>query len=389
MKISSIHSVGLLLLVSLGSISCSALRPNPSKAKIPLLERGWSFIESEEELINQETGAPELNFSSAALEGGKLIYGSMRFGLQVLDQKSGKVLWRKKIPGGVGANVLVREKKIFVGGEDGIFRAYGLDTGQEVWSSDIKFPASGTPILAQGKILVGTIDHAVHALDPATGKVLWTFRRGASAGTTIRGGGNAAFINGKFWVGFADGTLVALDPNDGAASLEKQYQDNAKFTDIDATPVAWKRGVLVASYDGRLRYLKTDGSLQWVFPAGGARSPIPSSLMGGTIFFGSSDGYVYAIQDGTAKELWKFPLKKGVPTGMALLNIGKNPVLVVSSSDNFIYSLDAKTGKELERESLGSSSGTYGEILVEEKSSADRLYIVSHTGRIHEFRFKP
>jgi outer membrane protein assembly factor BamB len=377
-----------LTILFLGGASCAQLKPAASEPKKPILERGWSFIESEAELINQDAGAPEINFTSAALDGGRLIYGSARFGLMVLEQKSGRLIWRKQIPGGVGSNVLVRDKKIFVGGEDGLFRAFSSESGQELWTSNLKFPASGTPALAQGKLLVGTIDHAVHALDPSTGKVLWTFRRGATSGTTIRGGGSAAFINGKFWVGFADGTLVALDPNDGAAAIEKQYQDNPKFTDIDGSPVSWKRGVLVASYDGRLRFLNTDGSLQWVFPAGGARSPVASNLFGGTIFFGSSDGYVYAIQDGSAKELWKFPVKKGVPTGIALLSPKKNPVLVVASSDNFIYSLDPKTGKELERESLGSSSGSYGEILVEDNGAGDQIYIVSHTGRIHEFRFR-
>lgn len=381
------RSIQVPVLVALLSVTsaCSGLKPRSSAAEVDVLKRGWAYVEPTKELLKQETGGGDVNFTSAALVGNRLIYGSARFGLIAMNKDTGRVLWRRDIPGGIYANVLAQENRLYVGGEDGFFRVFSLDTGEELWKSDLRFPIVGTPAAAQGRVVVGTIDHAVHALDAATGKVLWTFRRGATATTTIKGGGNAAFINGKFWVGFADGTLVALDPNDGAVSLEKQFLDNPKFTDVDATPVPWKRGVLVVSYDGRLRNLRLDGTLQWMFPAGGAHSPIPTQLNGGTIFLAASDGYVYAIQDGTAKEVWKFALKKGIPTGMALFSEGDKHTLAVASSDNFVYALDATTGKLLNSESLGSSSGTYGD-LVSDGAKSGRFYLVSHYGRVYQFR---
>lgn len=384
---SSSWQILLFLGLSLAATGCAGKLGKNSGPEPEVLRRGWNFVEEESELLSQETGSPDINFTSGIISGGRFYYGSTRFGLMAMNKETGRVYWRKNFPGGVASNLVIFDKRIYVGSQDGFFHALSVDTGEEIWKSNLNFPALGTPAIAQGRILVGSIDRAVHALDLTTGKELWAFRRGSTGTTTIKGGGNPAYIAGKFWVGFSDGTLVALDPNDGAASVEKQFQDNPKFSDIAATPVPWKRGILVSTYDGRIRYINPDGSLVWTFPAGGAHSPVATPLFGGAVFVAASDGHVYAIQDGTAKELWKFGLKRGIPTGIALVSQGEKHTLVVASSDNFVYALDAANGKLLAQDSLGSSSGSYAD-LVSESTKSDKLYLVSHYGRVFQYNIK-
>lgn len=367
----------------LGS-ACSSLKPAPSAAKIPQIRRGWSYIETSAETAKLEAGSPPLNFSGAAIEGKYLFFGTQRFGLVALDKNTGRVVWRAAIPEGASNTVLARGEKVFVGGFDGKFRAYSLAGGQMLWETDLKFPPSGTPAIADGRILVGSEDHAVHALDIATGKLLWSYRRGTTGAATIRGGGSPAFIGGKFWVGFADGTFVALQPQDGSVVLERQFLDNTKFMDVDAAPISWKKGILATSYEGRLRFLQPDGSLLWSFPAGSARSPLVTNVAGGRIFVASSDGYIYALSDDNGKEIWKFAVRKGNPTGLGVFQEKSDPLLAVASSDNFIYLLNAVSGQALERLSIGSSSGSYTDLVVDPENK-NRFFMVSHFGRVHEF----
>src|SRR3989344_4551177 len=168
------------LLLALLLTACAGKKVESPATESDILRRGWAFVEDESELLKQETGGPDGNFTTAAIGGHRPVYGSARFGLMSMNKETGRVLWRKSVPGGIYANVLPFENRLFVGGEDGFFRAFGLDTGEELWKQDLKFPVVGTPSAAAGKIIVGTIDHAVHALDPGTGKLLWTFRRGAT-----------------------------------------------------------------------------------------------------------------------------------------------------------------------------------------------------------------
>lgn len=364
--------------------ACSSIpRPGPVRTAQPVLQRGWNYVENEKELLSLDAGADPVSYSAPVLAGEKLVFGSDRFGLTVLAKKNGQQIWRRNLDGGVLAQPLVSENTIYAGTNAGSL--YSFDHGgQQKWVVSLGAPVHGTFLLAYQRLYVATEDETLHALDPGTGKELWTYRRPAFGGTSVKGGGNPAAVGGKVWMGFSDGTLVSLNPDTGGVESEKQYRDNLKFTDIDARIVGWREGMLVSTYDGKLRFLRKDGSSVWEFAAGGARGPVLGD--GDVLYFPSSDGALYALSANTGKEIWNFPLRRGVPTGVALVQKGGRKVLLLASSEEKVVVLDATTGKSLGQTSLGRGSGSYGSISADPESG--NFYVLSHFSRVHEYRLK-
>ncbi len=349
-----------------------------------MIQRGWDYIEPRDDYFAMDTGVDPVSFSAPVIEGEKLIFGSERFGLIALNKTNGRQLWRRKLDGSVQAIPLVNDSTVFAGTETGSLYALSLAGGQEKWHVTLSGPVQGAFVLAYQRLYVGTADEALHCIDPSTGKEIWTYRRPGFGGTSVKGGGNAASINGKIWMGFSDGTLVALNPDTGGVEQEKQYRDNLKFTDIDAKVIGWREGMLVATYDGHLRYLRHDGSTIWEFGSGSARAPMLGD--GDVLYFPSSDGAVYAISGNTGKEIWNYPLRRGVPTGIAMLTKNGRKVLLVAGSEEKVYALDAVNGQELGQLSLGHGSGSYCPIAVDQE--AGNFYVLSQFSRVHEFRLK-
>lgn len=371
-----------ILLLALGLAGCSTLsKVGPVREPEPVLQRGWNYIEPEKEFLAQDAGAETISFSAPVLAGEKLVFGSERFGLVALARKNGQLLWRKALDGSLIAQPLAAGDRIFAGTETGSLYAFDPN-GRQVWKSSLGAPVQGSFLLAFQRLYVGTSDEGVHAVDPSTGKILWTYRRPAFGGTSVRGGGNPAAINGKVWIGFSDGTLLSLNPETGGVDSERSFRDNLKFSDIDAKVVGWRDGMLVATYDGRLRYLRKDFSTIWEFPSGGGRAPLLSD--GDVIYFPSSDGAVYAISGNTGKEIWSHPIRRGVPTGMAMLNVKGRKVLAVAVSEEKVLVIDAATGKSLGQSTLGRGSGSYGSVAADSETGA--FYVISHTSRVHEYK---
>ncbi len=83
-------------------------------------------------------------------------------------------------------------------------------------------------------------------------------------------------------------------------------------------------------------------SLAWQFKTGG---PVKSSaaIVGGKVFIGSDDGFVFALDLESGQKLWTF--KTGGPVESSPLVL--NGTVFIGSSDNFLYALNAADGKQL------------------------------------------
>ncbi len=79
-----------------------------------------------------------------------------------------------------------------------------------------------------------------------------------------------------------------------------------------------------------------EGSLKWAFETGGGVVSSPAIGADGTIYLGSNDGSLYAINpDGTLK--WTFPTKGAVHSRPA---IGPDGTIYVGSRDHYLYAIN-------------------------------------------------
>ena len=92
------------------------------------------------------------------------------------------------------------------------------------------------------------------------------------------------------------------------------------------------------------------GTLLWKYKTGGQVRSSPAIDSYGTIYFGSDDGFLYAV-DSSGKLKWKY--NAGSPISSSP-TIGSSGAIYFGSHDGYLYALD-KTGVRLWRRFLGSA----------------------------------
>jgi outer membrane protein assembly factor BamB len=223
--------------------------------------------------------------SSPVVTGRLVLVGSYDGSLYALDAATGKQRWKFDTEGQpVHATPAVHLGMAFIAGCDEVFRAVSLADGKEVFqiragantaaspvldgdrayfgtfsnevlAFDLKsrkvvwryenperqFPFYSSAALMDGKVIIGSRDKLVHAIDTATGKKAWTFTTGARVDSS------PAVAGGRAYVGSSDGRLYVLD----AANGSKLWEFNTGAA-ITASPAIAEGRVVVASTDGVL-----------------------------------------------------------------------------------------------------------------------------------------
>lgn len=85
-----------------------------------------------------------------------------------------------------------------------------------------------------------------------------------------------------------------------------------------------------------------EGTPKWTFTTGAAIHSSPA-VIDGTVYIGSRDGNVYALDEETGQLKWKFKTGSWVDSSPAVAD----GVVYVGSNDGKLYALDAATGQQL------------------------------------------
>jgi len=174
------------------------------------------------------------------------------------------------------------------------------------------------PIVADGKVFVGTMAGTLHAIDSETGKDVWTFK---TAGAILH---TCAVAGSKVFFGNAEGKVYAVNVADGTPAWS-----------ISLGPVVWNAPVvyegvvIVGGRDGGLYAIEADsGRIKWkaltggpllsspgVSPrtcAGGRPCPQVAGLTAVRVYIGSEDMHVYAFDFSSGRIIWRSEKLPGV-----------------------------------------------------------------------------
>ena len=147
---------------------------------------------------------------------------------------------------------------------------------------------------------------------------------------------------------------------------------------IYSSPVVVGNTVFIGSYDKFLYALNAaTGELKWKFETGGEILSTPA-VSRGVIYFGSKDGFFYALNAGSGKLKWK--VKSGG-------DIFTSPVLAMDmvyfgSSDTFVYALDIEDGERVWRTQL-KENVKYGGIYSSPAYEDGTIFIASKNRMIY------
>jgi outer membrane protein assembly factor BamB len=232
-----------------------------------------------------------------AYSDGVGFFGSWDSYFYAVDAKTGAEKWR--FHGGedplmhnqVGfqSSPAVVNGVVYVGCRDSNLYAIDAATGKEKW----RFNNAGSwvissPAVAQGKVIFGTSDSALYyVLDAETGKQIVRQQGSAYMFSSPSVAGNIVYI------GILNGTLEARDLDSGALAWEFQ-------TDASRRNAGW---ALTADRKFNSQFLFWSSWRETPIVATieqfGVGSVFSSPLVvGGTVYFGSTDGNMYALESG-------------------------------------------------------------------------------------------
>jgi outer membrane protein assembly factor BamB len=246
----------------------------------------------------------------------------------------GKVKWTLDTDGDADTSPVIASDGtvIAAGGR----MVYGLNQfGQVRWRFSAKRKVFTSPAIApNGRVVFGSQDHRVYALEP-DGRHAWTTDLGADVdGTPAVGDDGAVFVG-------TDGDeVVRLDLGDGHVVWRAAMGGYVR----GALSVTRNADVLAGVYGPSPRQVRlraSDGSLVWDFgiQGTGAREfGIHGGALeddGGQLVFGTQEDDVVAVGPG-GDLLWRFGTGDDVDAPVTLLSTGE---LAVGSDDGKVYLL--------------------------------------------------
>jgi outer membrane protein assembly factor BamB len=234
---------------------------------------------------------------SPAIANNTVYIGSWDSNLYALDAETGQEKWRFHAgedafihnQQGFQSSPTVVDGVVYVGCRDGHIYAIDAASGRKKWDySTAKNWVNATPAVRDGVVFAGTsFGFRLHALDVKTGRARFTFEAGGELFSS------PALSGDMLYVGGANGILYALDAKSGKSvwqfRTESSKSDPMKVLKPDAS---FDDGVLYAPYfrDHQDMVL----AIYRIFSVGSFwSSPVVDR---GTIYIGSTDGNLYAIQ---------------------------------------------------------------------------------------------
>ena len=137
-----------------------------------------------------------------------------------LDARTGKMIWKRTLPGRAESSPVVIGRTVYFGCEDGKLYAISTGRGQVRWSTQLGGPIKSAPAYYGGRLYVGDYGGHMNAVDAKSGKLVW---QSGSLGPGFGGSGQfystPAVAYGRVYAGNNDGRVYSYDISDGDPRL--------------------------------------------------------------------------------------------------------------------------------------------------------------------------
>jgi outer membrane protein assembly factor BamB len=296
-------------------------------------------------------------FSTATVGPGDRVYVGSGDGVFHAFGARGKPLWSFKA-GLIDSSAVLGRDGITVGTGDEYL--YHLRTStrrmsqrrRTIWKLKATQRANGGQLVnwwegnaevgPDGTIYAGNTGAAAYAINP-DGKVKWIFRGGNSFWTSTAIGDDGT----SYW-GSVDRSIYAIDKNG------KQVWSTPTLGFVISSPALSGDGstLYIGSFDGQLHALDAKtGVPKWSFQTGDhvysspALEEDPSGAVK-ALYIGSADGMVYKV-DPNGNEVWRYDTGDAVRSSpvLGLAPDGRSRIVYVGSSNGTLFALDAATGR--------------------------------------------
>lgn len=304
----------------------------------------------------------------------------------VMDVKGKRSKWRfwhrEATEAGLTSSPGVGNGMVIVGGRNGDVIALNADTGEKRWSVKISSEVLSAPLVMSSHVIVRSNDGRVFGLDPADGSRKWVFDRGLPT-LSIRGNAAPVGANGLAYIGYDDGTLVALREQDGLRVWEQAIAEPEgrteldRMADIDGEIQVGIDNVFAVSYHDQVMALSSvNGQPAWTHGVG---SPNGLALLGDKVLLTDKLGNIWALDRASGNSLWKQDLlaRRQLTTPAVQGDYG-----VVGDLEGYLHWFKIESGEFVGREKISGDA-----IRGTPQVSADGvLYAVTTEGKLAAYK---
>jgi outer membrane protein assembly factor BamB len=184
------------------------------------------------------------------------------------------------------------EGKIYLATDKGFL--YCLDGAKKtiLWEFAASLPFACPPLVESGRTYICDRANVLYSFD-GDGRMLWSKENKETIA------GEMVWHKGRIYLGTREGDLLACDP--ATQEITRPFKAGGA---LEAGPVFWDRGIVLACADGKVYFLGPDGKLRMAVDVG---SPVRVTPLvdGGRLFFGSDDSHFHCYGLSDLKRKWR------------------------------------------------------------------------------------
>lgn len=262
------------------------------------------------------------------------------------DQQSGGwKIWQKPTqPFALTGGPSVYSGLVAIGGRNGEVYAFNALDGSMLWKSMVSSSVITAPLVTFDTVVVRVNDGKVIGLDLSTGVKKWQFERGLPA-LSVRGNSAPVLGPGLIFVGYEDGTVIALRQQDGQRVWEQLVAkpdgrtELDRMADIDGEIQVGDRELFASSYrNSTMSIGLNNGQPIWARDIGGYAG---IALLSDRVILSDNGGNVWALDRSGGADIWKQSalVRRGLTTPVV-----QGAYVVVGDHEGYVHWLDAQTG---------------------------------------------
>lgn len=292
---------------------------------------------------------------------GSLVYPGAKNRIKFLDLVTGRYQGYIKSKGNPQTGLVVADSLAFfaIAPKRDVLYCRNLHNGHVVWERPVKDAVFGS-IIVNNRLIIGSGDGELVALDLRTGEVFWSYR------SDSRFTAPPAYGDGKIFQPASDGTLYVISAADGL----ELYRVETDGSMVNAVAVG--EHVYGADVDGNVyAFDPDDGRVRWKVRLAGPIWTAPA-ICDDRLYVGHSGGQLVALDGLSGQTLWDYD---AVDVIKASATVSGNYV-IAGTMGGMLYSFDRRSGVRVQQRDLGAA------LAFPPVTDGHRVYVATQSGRI-------
>ena len=238
-------------------------------------------------------------------------------------------LWSFKCEDEIRSTPCVAEGKVIIGSYDNNIYAVDVENGEFIWKYATDGGVASSPSIWQDRVYFGSLDESLYALYLANGQTSWVFRTRGRIFSSPRAD------YGHVFFGSDDGNFYAVNSGTGREAWRIDVGSRVRSSARISEELLY-----FGSDDGVVHAVDLGGEVKWRFVTKRAVISSPA-LAEGLVVVGSQDWSVYAVDANSGWSTWRYRTGNSVVSSPAI----HNGTVYVGSADGSLHAIDLYSGQ--------------------------------------------